>query len=204
MSNLLDKATEGQKQAIIELVSELELDDVENSIENATRCLKEQGHRELEVMASNYYWRAGINHVKNEIREILGLPRLETELEKSRREAAIKYPMGSGMNWDCPPLEPHETEVTEGSAKLIPVGDDLSTLVVIGTKDRKKAARLMRRYCRDYLNDELPQDHDLETKKLVWRKAQYEDENDYTHMFSWSDKDTKNNPKAVDAFIFEA
>lgn len=202
--NLLDTATDGQKNAILELVSELELNDVENSIENATRCLKEQGHRELEVMASNYYWRAGINHVKNEIREILGLARLETELEKRRREAAIKYPMAGKMDWNCPKLEPHELEITEGSAQLIPVGDDLATLLVIGTKDAKKAVRIMRRYQRDFLDDtDLATVEVLQSKKLVWRSAEYEGEQDSTHMFSWSSRDTKHNPKAVDAFIFE-
>lgn len=200
----LDNATPGQKSAIIELISELELDDPKNSIRNATRCLNEQGVRELEVMASNYYYRAGINHIKNEIREILGLQIMRTELEQRQFEYAVKHPMGSATNWNCPELQPHEAEITEGAAKLIPVGDDASTLIVIGTKDRKKAARLMRRYQRDWLDDDLlTQDTELEQKKLVWRKAEYEGEGDYTHMFSWSRKDTNHNPKAIDAFVFE-
>lgn len=200
----LDNATPGQKAAIVELISELELDDAENSIRNATRCLNEQGVRELEVMASNYYYRAGINHIKNEIRGILGLQEMRTELEQKRLDYAVKHPMGSASNWNSPPLQPHELEITEGSAKLIPVGDDASTLIVIGTKDRKKAARLMRRYQRDWLDDDLlTQDTELEAKKVVWRKAEYEGEGDYTHMFSWSAKDTKHNPHAVDAFVFE-
>lgn len=203
-AKILDTATDGQKLAILELIDELELDDAENSIQNATRCLNEQGYHELQVMVHNYQYRAGINHLKNEIREILGLPRLETELEKKRREAAIKYPMGSLMDWNCPELQPHEFELIEGSAKLIPLGEDRLTLVVIGTKDRKKAGRMIRRYQRDYYDDDLlSPDTELELKKLVWREAKYDDEQDHTHMFSWSSRDTKNNPKAVEAFIME-
>lgn len=202
-STIFDNATEGQKQAIVELISELELDDAENSITNATRCLNEQGVRELEVMTHNYYWRAGINHIKNEIREILGLPVMRTELEQRQFDYAIKHPMGSQVWWDCQPLKDHEFEITEGSAKLIPLGDDRLTLVVIGTKDRKKATRMMRRYQRDYFDDDLlATETELEAKKLVWRQAGDED-GDHTHMFSWSTKDTKHNTKAIDAFILE-
>lgn len=203
-SKFWETVTEGQKLSIIEFIATLELDDAENSIENATRCLKEQGHVELEVMVHNYYWRAGINHAKNEIREILGLPRLETDLEKRQHEAALKYPMGSAVNWDCPALQPHEFDVTEGSAKLIPLGDDRLTMVVIGTKDRKKAARMMRRYSIDWWDKvDAVQDTELEQKKIVWREAKYDGEQDHTHMYSWSTKDTKHNPKAIDAFILE-
>lgn len=201
---ILDKATEGQKLAIIELLSELELDDAQNSIENATRCLEGQGYLELQNMVHNYQYRAGINHLKNEIREILGLPRLMTDAERRQQEAAIKYPMGSMVNWDCPALEPHEYEFTEGSAKLIPLGDDGSTFMVMGTKDRKKAGRMMRRYSNDFYDagDEI-KDTELEVKKVVWRKANQEYDGEHTHMFSWSSKDTKNNVNAVEAFIYE-
>lgn len=202
-TNILDNATEGQKLAIIELISELELDDAENSIRNAERCLKEQGYHELQVMVHNHFYYAGINHLKNEIREILGLPVMRTELDQKRYEYDIKHPVGSKVWWDCPPLEPHEFEITEGNAKLIPLGDDGTTMVVIGTKDRKKALRMMRRYERDWLDDsDLSEDRDLEAKKIVWRKP-IEEEGEHTHMFSWKSRDTKNNPKAVDAFIRE-
>lgn len=203
-ATLLDKATEGQKLAIIELISDLELDDVENSIRNAKRCLEGQGYLELQNMVHNYHYNAGINHIKNEIREILGLPRLMTDREKRELENAVKYPMGSLVNWDCPELEAHEYELTEGSAKLIPLGDDGSTFMVIGTKDRKKAGRMMRRYSNDfYDNGDEIKDTELELKKVVWRKADQEYDGDHTHMFSWSSKDTKNNVNAVEAFIFE-
>lgn len=203
MTNLLDKATPGQLQAISDLISDLELDDAENSIRNAERCLKEQGYHELEVMVHNHFYYAGINHAKNEIREILGLPVMRTELEQKRFEYAIKHPMGSKQWWNCPELQSHEFEIVEGSAKLIPLGEDVSSMVVIGTKDRKKALRMMRRYERDWLEpDLLTEDRDIEVKKLVWRKADDED-GDHTHMFSWSKRDTKNNPKAVDCFVRE-
>ena len=204
MSKIWDKITEGQKEAITELIAELELDDAENSIRNASRCLNEQGYLELQNMVADYYYRSGINHIKNEIREILGLPRLETELEKKHREAMLKYPMGSLVDWDCPPLEAHEYEITEGSAKLLPLGEDATSMVVIGTKDRAKALRMMRRYERDWLDDDLlAQDRDIVQTKLVWRKADQEYDGEHTHMFSWSAKDTKRNPQAVDAVVFE-
>lgn len=203
MSKFWDGITEGQKEAIIEFIASLDMDDAKNSIKNATRCLNEQGVRELEVMASNYYYRAGINAAKNELREIFGLPRLMTDREKRELEYALKHPMGSRQWWNCPELKPHEFEIVEGSAKLIPLGDDGVSMVVIGTKDRRKAARMMRRCQRDWLDtDLLVEDHELEPKKLVWREAGEED-GEHTHMFSWSKKDTKNNQKAVDAFIYE-
>lgn len=203
MSKVLQNATPGQLEAIEELISELELDDAANSIENATRCLNEQGYHELQVMVHNHFYYAGINHLKNEIREILGLPVMRTELEQKRFDYDTTHPKGSQVWWDCPPLQDHEYEITEGSAKLIPLGEDATSMVVIGTKDRKKALRMMRRYERDWLDDELlAQDCDLEPVKLVWRKAGEED-GDHTHMFSWTARDTKRNPKAVDAFVFE-
>ena len=149
-----DNLTDGQKEAIIEYISELELDDAENSIRNATRCLEQQGYHELQVMVSNYHWRGGINHAKNEIREIIGLPVMRTELEQKQFEYAISHPKGSQVWWNCPELQPHEFEIVEGSAKLIPLGDDRLTLVVIGTKDRKKATRMMRRYQRDWFDND--------------------------------------------------
>lgn len=203
MNNLLEKATPGQLQAISDLISELELDDAENSIRNATRCLNEQGYHELQVMVHNHFYYAGINHLKNEIREILGLPVMRTELEQKRWEYDLKHPKGSREWWSCPELKPHEFEVVEGSAKLIPLGDDGVSMVVIGTKDRKKAARMMRRCQRDWLDSDLMvQDNELELKKMVWRSAGEED-GEHTHMFSWRKRDVKNNPKAVDAWIYE-
>lgn len=204
MSNFLDTASAGQKQAIMELITELELDDAENSIRNAKRCLNNQGYHELQVMVNNYHWRAGINHTKNEIREILGLPVMRTKIEQERLDYELKHPMGSRVWWDCPELQPHEFEVVEGSAKLIPLGEDGLSVLVIGTKDRKKAGRMIRRCQRDWLDsDLLAEDRELEFKKIVWRKAGEED-GEHTHMFSWRHSDTKNNPKAVYAFIFES
>lgn len=203
MSNLLDKMTDGQKAAISEYIESLELDDAENSIRNAERCLKEQGYHELQVMVHNHFYYAGINHAKNELREILGLPIMRTELEQKRFDYETTHPKGSRVWWDCQPLQEHEFEIVEGSAKLIPLGEDGTSMVVIGTKDRKKAARMVRRTQRDWLEtDLLAQDSELELKKLVWRNAGDED-GEHTHMFSWSSRDTKNNPKAVDAFVYE-
>ena len=199
-------ATEGQFMAIVELIGELELDDTENSIRNATRCINQQGYLELQNMVANYYYRAGINHIKNEIREILGLPILETDLEKTQREYREKQPLETRALWNCPALQDHEFEVVEGSAKLIPLGDDMVTTVVIGTKDRRKALRMIRRYERDWLDmpsGDLSTADDLELKPLVWRDAQYDHETDSTHIFSWRKYDVKNNPNAVMAFIRE-
>jgi hypothetical protein len=113
--------------------------------------------------------------------------------------------MGSLVDWNCPELQPHEFEITEGNAKLIPLGDDAISMVVIGTKDRKKALRMMRRYERDWLdNDLLTEDRDIEEIKLVWRDASYDGEEDHTHMFSWRKRNVKNNPKAIHAFLREA
>jgi hypothetical protein len=203
VSNLLDKMTDGQKAAISEYIEALELDDAANSIENATRCLNEQGYHELQVMVHNHFYNAGINRAKNELREILGLPVMRTELEQKRFDYDTTHPKGSRVWWDCQPLQEHEFEIAEGSAKLIPLGEDGTSMVVIGTKDRKKAARMVRRTQRDWLEtDLLAQDSELELKKLVWRNAGDED-GEHTHMFSWSSRDTKNNPKAVDAFVYE-
>lgn len=113
--SILDTATDGQKQAIIELISELELDDAENSIQNATRCLNEQGYHELQVMVHNHFYFAGINHLKNEIREILGLPVIRTDLEQKRFDYDTTHPKGSRVWWDCPELKAHEFEITEGA-----------------------------------------------------------------------------------------
>jgi len=204
-TKIFDTLTDGQKQSIVDYLNELELDDADNSIRNAKRCLEGQGYLELQNMVADYYHRAGVNHTKNELREILGFDRMMTDKEKQQLEYAIKHPMGSRIAWDCPELEPHEFEIVEGSAKLIPLGDDGSTTVVIGTKDRKKALRMIRRYERDWVDDgDLSEDRDIEERLLVWRKAEFDHESDSTHMFSWSKKDTKNNPKAVHAFLREA
>ena len=202
---MFDKLTDGQKQSIVDYISELELDDVENSMQNAKRCLEQQGYHELGVMVANAHYRNGVNAAKNELREIIGLDRMMTDHERKQLEWAVKHPMGSRIAWDCPPLEPHEFEITEGNAKLIPVGDDGATMLVIGTRDRKKALRMMRRYESDWIDDaDLSEDRDIDDVMLVWRKAEYDGEGDYTHMFSWHKKDTKNNANAVHAFLREA
>lgn len=201
---MFDTLTDGQKQSIVDYLSELELDDAENSIRNATRCLNEQGYHELNVMVANAHHRGGVNHAKNELREIIGLPVMRTELEQKRFDYDVKHPMGSRIAWDCPELQPHEFEIVEGSAKLIPLGEEGTSMLVIGTKDRAKALRMIRRTERDWLDsDLLSQDRDIEEVQLVWRKSEYDHEVDSTHMFSWSKKDTKNNAKAIHAFLRE-
>lgn len=205
MSKFRDSLTDGQYEAVIEFIASLERDDVENSISNAKRCLEGEGYLELQNMVSNYFYLSGINHAKNELREILGLPRLMTDREKRQLENSVKYPMGSQVDWNCPPLQDHEFEVTEGTARLIPIGDEGTSMIVIGTKDRKKALRMMRRYERDWLEpDLLSEDRDITEIKLAWRKANQGYDGEHTHMFSWSKRDTKNNPNAVHAFLREA
>lgn len=192
------------------LVEDLDKDDdVENTIRNASRCIREQGRtHELEVIISNRKWYDGRNSVKNEIREILGLKRLYLPGEEERlKEERKRGNYGTWLGYDCPPLDDSEYSKTLGKAKLLVLGEDQDTYIVIGTKSRATAYRLMRAYDREehgldvdegvgYYRDRLDL---IESIKLVWRKAY--DEEEYDHYYNWGEKYTKGNPHAVDAFM---
>lgn len=196
---------------IHELVEDLVVDDIENDIRNAERCLREEGRTlEIENIAKNRMYHDGQNHKINEIREILGLPRLYLKGEKERIERASKdYYAGRQMfTYDCPPLEDSNFLITDGSAKFFSLGEDGDTYVVIGTKSARKAYTLMKRYevneCGLSADEGISEEYrgrveELPRGRIVWRKD--ESDSDYEYYYSWSDKDTKNNPKAVDCFI---
>lgn len=196
---------------IHELVDRLEDDDVEQSVSNARRALENRRTLELENMVHNHYYHAGKNHLINDIREILGLPKLYLPGEKERLERELKdyYSGKKLLNYDCPPLEDDQFFIVDGSAKFFTLGEDCDTYVVIGTKSARKAFNLMRRYERDECGLDSEEGvsgeykdniASLPTGRIVWRKA-YSDEEDYSYYYSWSEKDTKNNPKAIDCFI---
>lgn len=196
---------------IHELVDRLEEDDVEQSVSNARRALEGRRTLELENMVHNHYYHAGKNHLINDIREILGLPKLYLPGEKERLEKELKdYYSGKKLiNYDCPPLKDDQFFIVDGSAKFFTLGEDCDTYVVIGTKSARKAFNLMRRYERDECGLDSEEGvsgeykdniSSLPTGRIVWRKA-YSDEEDYSYYYSWSEKDTKNNPKAIDCFI---
>lgn len=199
-------------QAIHELVDNLRQDDIEQSLRNARNAFETNTTLQLENMVHNHYYHAGENHLINEVRAILGLPRLYLPGEKERIERQTKdYYSGKQLViYDCPPLEDSDFALTDGSAKLIVLGEECDTYVVMGTKSARKALLLMRRYERDecgldadegcygaYKDDPSK----LEQGKIVWRKPFDADEADYSYYYSWSERDTKNNPKAVDCFI---
>ncbi len=197
-------------ELIKSLVEDLDKDDdVENTIRNANRCIRQEGRtHELEVIIANRKWYDGRNSVKNEIREILGLKRLYLQGEEERlKEERKRGDYGTWLGYDCPPLEDSEYAMTLGNAKLLVLGEEQDVYLVIGTKSRGTAYRLMRAYERDVVgldSDEgvgyYKDRHDLiESVKLVWRKS-YDDE-EYDHYYAWSEKYTKGNPHAVDAFL---
>jgi len=196
---------------IDEYVESLVVEDIDNEIRNAERCLREEG-RTLEIVniASDRMYHAGENAVINDIRDILGLDRLYLEGEKERLDERAKLgSMGTRLGYDCPPLEDSDITLSDGNARLMVLGEEADTYVVIGTKSSTRAYKLMRKYEADlgldtdegigflYGDDKnsIPRD------KVVWRKADYEGEEDFGNMFSWSESNTKGNPKAVDAFL---
>lgn len=198
-------------QLIHEYVDSLVVDDIDNEIRNAERCLREEGRSlEIENIAKNRMYHAGENNAINDIRAILGLPHLYLKGEKERIEQSAKdYYAGRQLfTYDCPPLDDSNFVITDGSAKFFSLGEDGDTYVVIGTKSARKAYTLMRRYevneCGLSADEGISEEYrgrvnELPTGKIVWRKD--ESESDYEYYYSWSDKDTKNNPKAVDCFI---
>lgn len=204
--NELLKMSTAQLRQLHELVEELPHDfaphEVENSLKNMERGLLSDSTLEVTNVLANRHYAEGQLYVINQIREILDLPRLWAPGEKERHDHSVKMAqMGSKHFYDCPPL--FHFEMVDGPAKLIALGED-GTLVVIGTKDRKRAARLMRKYEREYYGESNELDNVLpEQTKIVWRTAGEED-GDFSHMFSWSARNTKNNPAAVDCFILEA
>jgi len=148
----------------------------------------------------------------NEIREILGLPKLYLPGEKERIERELKdYYSGKNLlNYDCPLLPDTEYTVTLGSAKLLVLGEECDTYIVIGTKSASKALGTIRKYERDECgldSDEgaygmyKSDPSQIATGKVVWRKPYDSDEADYSYYYSWSEENTKNNSKAVDCFI---
>lgn len=196
---------------IHEYVERLVVDDIDNEIRNAERCLREEG-RTLEIVniASNRMYHAGENNVINDIRDILGLDRLYLKGEKERIDEQIKLGnMGVRYGYTNPPLEESDITLADGNAKLIVLGEEADTYVVIGTKSSARAYRLMRKYEADlgldtdegigFLYKDFPDT--LPTEKIVWRKADYEGEDDFRIMFSWSESNTKGNPRAVEAFV---
>jgi len=197
---------------IHELVDNLQdIDDIEQSVRNARNAFETRTTLQLENMVHNHYYNSGQNRMINEIREILGLPKLYLPGEKERIERELKdyYSGKKPFTYDCPPLESDQYLLEDGSAKFFTLGEDCDTYVVIGTKSARKAFNLMRRYERDEcgLDSEEGVSGEykdniggLPTGMIVWRRA-YSEEEDYSYYYSWSDKDTKNNPKAIDCFI---
>lgn len=196
---------------IHEYVERLVVDDVDNEIRNAERCLREEG-RTLEIVniASNRMYHAGENTVINDIRDILGLDRLYLKGEKERIDEQVKLGnMGVRYGYTSPPLIDSDFTLVDGNAKLIVLGEEGDTYVVLGTKSADKAYRLMRKYEADngLYTDEgvayLYKDDrgSLPREKIVWRKADYEGEEDFRIMFSWAESNTKGNPRAVEAFV---
>lgn len=196
---------QGELSRIHELVESLRIDDVENDIQNAKRCLEGHGYLELQNMVANYYYRAGENHVINELREILGLERLYLPGEKEKIDRQQKeWFAGSHKPYDCPPLQESEYELKDGEAGLIPIGED-GGMIVIGTKSKEKAVRMMRKYQMqwyDFSNDELVTSDAVEEQMIAWRDAGYDGEDDYTHMFTWNEERTHNNENAVRGFVY--
>lgn len=192
---------------IADRVAALEKDDPQNSIRNATRCLEGHGYLELQNMVANYYYRSGQNQMINEIREILGLEKLYMPGERARIKAQqASNDERSPEVWNCPELEDWEIVGSKGSAKLIPIGED-GSLLVIGTKSVVIAASLIRSYQRNEWGldtDELAKADELNKVKVVWKVPSKDDEDhDCSHIFNWSEVTTKHNPKAVTGFMLQ-
>lgn len=199
-----------QLRQIHDLVEHLGIDDdIDNTIRNATRCLREQGRtHELEVIISNRKWYDGRNSVINEVRDILGLKPLYLPGEEERlKEERKRGNYGTWLGYDCPPLSDSEYTKKLGNAKLLVLGEEQDTYIVIGTKSKGIAYRLMRTYEREdcglgadegvgYYKDRYDLIEDI---KLVWRKAY--DEEEFDHYYAWGEKYTKANPHAINAFM---
>ncbi len=201
----------GKLARVEHLVESLYVDDVENDIRNAERCLREEGRTlEIENIAKNRQYHAGANHVINEIREVLGLPVLYLKGEKERLDEQAKLgSMGTRLGYDCPPLEESEYNATLANAKLVVLGEDQDTYVVLGTNSPEKALGCIRKFEREcgldsdegVYNEYKKNPKSLPRVKIAWRNTFDEYEDDYRHMFSWSESNTKDNPKAVYAFL---
>lgn len=197
---------------IHEFVDNLEEDDVEQSVRNARSALEGGTTLQLENMVHNHYYHAGANHVKNEIRELLGLPRLYARGEKEQLERLGKsqYADGRWYDYDCPELPDSEYSLVDKNVKVVCLGEEQDTVVVFGTKSGIRALQAIRKIERDewgldaeegfygYYKDEADK---LPTGRIVWRRTDDEERVDYSTYWSWSERDTKNNPKAVDCFI---
>ena len=201
----------GKLEKVSYLVERLYVDDVENDIRNAERCLREEGRTlEIENIAKNRMYHAGANHVINEIREVLDLPKLYLKGEKERLDEQIRLgSMGTRLGYDCPELDDSEYEATLANAKLVVLGEEADTYIVLGTNSPEKALGCIRKYERSFgldsdegvYNEYKKNPKSLPRVKIAWRKADFDGEDDFRHMFSWSESNTKDNPKAVYAFM---
>lgn len=201
----------GKLEKVKYIVESLYVDDIENDIRNAERCLREEGRTlEIENIAKNRMYNAGANHVINDIREALGLDRLYLKGEKERIDEQIKLgSMGTRLGYDCPPLEESEYTETLANAKLIVLSEEADTYLVLDTNSPEKALGCIRKYERNngldsdegVYNEYKKNPKSLPRVKVAWRKAFDEYEEDYKHIFSWSESDTIDNPKAVYAYL---
>lgn len=190
-----------QLDLIGDYVEQLVVEDIENDIRNAERCLREHGRTlEIENIAKNRMYQAGQNHVINEIRELIDKPRLYLPGEKERIDAQIKASnMGSREYYDCPPIDDNEFNFVDGKLKAVLIGEECETILVLGTSLYSAAMRACEPICDEY-DMQLPTVDQMEKSKIVWRKADQED-GDFSHMFSWSEYNIKNNPNAIDGII---
>lgn len=203
----LCKQQSTELRAIHQLVESLAEDDIENSIQNAERCLRTHGRTlEIDNISKNRSYYAGMNNIINEVRDILGLDRLYLPGEKERLDEQAKLAnMATQPYYDCPEIPDGEAHHIEGRARLYLLGDDLDTYLVMGTKSRAKALKMMRKYERDecgLYSDELVTDDIMDQRKIVWRRSDREyDYGEYGTFYSWDEKNTKHNNRAEWAFI---
>lgn len=193
--------TDAQKlDILLAHIEELDLDDVENSIRNATRCLKERGYLELHNMVSDYFYRAGINHTINQMREAVGLPRLDDGTPKI--ETIEVKAMPNRKIWDCPKLEASSYEFSDGSAMFTHLGDDGDSMV-IGTRSIQKALKLFKKAYESYglFDDEIPTADAITLEWVVWRNRSDADDEEYSVYYSW-EKHHQTNRRGAWAFIY--
>lgn len=206
----MSELTAEQKLDIVmELIESLEQDDIKQSIRNATSCIQSGDTLQLENIVKNHNYRAGKNQMINDIREAIGLEILWLPGEKEKMDRSIKLSqMGTQHMYDCPPLLDEIFEINgDGGVRLMPLGYDGDTLLVIGTTSLPRAKSLIHQYQDQYLSldrSEFAKDEDIQRRKVVWRKSYDEMESgEFTHMFRWDNKSTKNNPGAIPCFIVE-